>query len=169
MKPPTARRMAQAETDLGTRLEWVAGIHHDGGKPHVHVILRGRDEDGNLLGIDPGYVTDGFRTRAREFATYDPRHGLGERSDAEVAAAQARSREIRALRREGRELVRAARDEGVLDDARAERMERLVDKASAPDVARAVDGMRSQLRRGHELELDRDRGPNRSRGFDLGY
>jgi type IV secretory pathway VirD2 relaxase len=44
--------MAHAEQDLGTKLEWVAATHYDalerGGKVHTHVIIRGRDDQGDL-------------------------------------------------------------------------------------------------------------------------
>ena len=39
--------MTTAEQDLGTRLEWVAVEHHNTEHPHVHVLVRGRADDGS--------------------------------------------------------------------------------------------------------------------------
>ena len=41
--------MSQVETDLGTRLDWVAVNHHNTGHPHIHVIVRGTDELGETI------------------------------------------------------------------------------------------------------------------------
>jgi type IV secretory pathway VirD2 relaxase len=38
--------MAQAEKDLGTKLDWVAVDHFNTGHPHSHVIVRGKDDRG---------------------------------------------------------------------------------------------------------------------------
>ncbi len=73
--------MAAAERDLGTRLDWVAVNHHDTDHPHVHVVLRGRAEDGRDLVIARNYITHGFRGRAEELATLE----LGQRRDLDIA------------------------------------------------------------------------------------
>src|SRR5207245_8760622 len=44
----------QMEHDLGTRLEWVAIDHHNTDSPHVHLLIRGRDDHGRPLTIGPG-------------------------------------------------------------------------------------------------------------------
>jgi type IV secretory pathway VirD2 relaxase len=36
----------QMETDLGTRLDWAAVSHWNTDNPHVHLIVRGVDQDG---------------------------------------------------------------------------------------------------------------------------
>lgn len=72
--------MRQAERDLGTHLEWVAVDHWNTGQPHVHVIVRGRDEAGADLVISRDYIAEGLRARARELATLE----LGPRSDLEI-------------------------------------------------------------------------------------
>ncbi|WP_404801913.1 relaxase/mobilization nuclease domain-containing protein, partial [Bosea spartocytisi] len=38
--------MKQIEGDLGTKLDWVAVNHYNTGHPHVHVIVRGKDDLG---------------------------------------------------------------------------------------------------------------------------
>lgn len=63
--------MAQVETDLGTRLDWVAVNHHNTGHPHVHVILRGVDELGENLVINGDYLANGIRERASDLATLE--------------------------------------------------------------------------------------------------
>lgn len=76
--------MAAAERDLGTKLDWVAVNHHDTDHPHVHIVLRGRADDGENLVIARNYITHGFRRRAEELATLE----LGDRSDFDIARAR---------------------------------------------------------------------------------
>lgn len=96
--------MAAAEKDLGTKLDWVAVNHHDTDHPHVHLVLRGRADDGKDLVIAPNYITHGFRRRAEELATLE----LGPRRDLDIA--RARFRETTAERFTGldRELTEMA-------------------------------------------------------------
>ncbi|NTG25912.1 relaxase/mobilization nuclease and DUF3363 domain-containing protein [Agrobacterium rhizogenes] len=63
--------MAQVETDLGTKLDWVAVNHHNTGHPHVHVIVRGKDELGENLVINGDYLANGIRERASELTTLE--------------------------------------------------------------------------------------------------
>ena len=63
--------MSQVETDLGTKLDWVAVNHHNTGHPHVHVIVRGKDELGENLVINGDYLTNGIRERASDLATLE--------------------------------------------------------------------------------------------------
>lgn len=72
--------MAQAEQDLGTKLDWVAVDHFNTGHPHAHVIVRGKDDRGKDLVIARDYLTHGFRERAAELVNLD----LGPRTDAEI-------------------------------------------------------------------------------------
>ncbi len=78
--------MAAAQRDLGTRLDWVAVNHYDTDHPHVHVVVRGRADDGKDLVIARNYITHGFRGRAEERATLE----LGERRDLEIARSRMR-------------------------------------------------------------------------------
>ncbi len=73
--------MAVAENDLGTKLDWVAVNHFDTDHPHVHVVLRGKADDGKDLVIARNYITHGFRKCASEIATLE----LGQRRDFEIA------------------------------------------------------------------------------------
>lgn len=76
----TRRLMERMEQDLDTKLDWVAVDHFNTGHPHTHVILRGKDEDGQDLIIAREYIAHGMRARAVEIATLD----LGPRTDLEI-------------------------------------------------------------------------------------
>jgi type IV secretory pathway VirD2 relaxase len=80
LKPYIRRLMAQAEHDLGTRLDWVAVDHFNTDQPHTHIVLRGVDDRGENLVIAREYIAHGFRERAAELATLD----LGPRTDREI-------------------------------------------------------------------------------------
>ncbi len=72
--------MGRVEGDLGTKLDWVSAVHYDTDHPHAHVVVRGKDELGKDLVIEPHYISHGIRMRAEELAT----EILGERSIEEV-------------------------------------------------------------------------------------
>ena len=80
LKAFTRDLMAQAERDLGTRLEWVAVEHQNTEHPHVHVLVRGRADDGSDLVISRDYIRDGMRSRAQALVTME----LGPRTDLEI-------------------------------------------------------------------------------------
>ncbi len=61
--------MRRVEKDLGTEIDWIAGAHHDTGRPHLHVLMRGRRDDGRDLVLAREYVGHGLRGRAQELAT----------------------------------------------------------------------------------------------------
>lgn len=63
--------MSQIESDLGTKLDWVAVNHHNTGHPHVHVIVRGKDDLGENLVINGDYLANGIRERASELTTLE--------------------------------------------------------------------------------------------------
>jgi type IV secretory pathway VirD2 relaxase len=63
--------MSRMESDLGTGLDWVAVNHYNTGHPHVHVILRGKDDLGEDLVINGDYIVHGVRERASELATLE--------------------------------------------------------------------------------------------------
>ncbi len=78
----TRELMNDAERDLGTRLDWVAADHWNTDNPHVHVLVRGRADDGQDLVISRDYISNGFRGRAAERVTLE----LGPRSEQEIRA-----------------------------------------------------------------------------------
>lgn len=69
LKAFARRFMAQVESDIGTQLDWVAGAHFDTGRPHLHILLRGKRDDGRDLVLPREYVSHGLRGRAQELAT----------------------------------------------------------------------------------------------------
>jgi type IV secretory pathway VirD2 relaxase len=69
LKGYTRELVQRVELDLGTRIDWIAAEHHDTGRPHVHLLMRGRREDGRDLVIPRSYVSHGFRERAEGLAT----------------------------------------------------------------------------------------------------
>jgi len=80
LKAFTGDLMAQAERDLGTRLDWIAVNHWNTDNPHIHVIVRGKSDDGGDLVIARDYISHGMRARAAHLATFE----LGPRSDLEI-------------------------------------------------------------------------------------
>ena len=75
--------MADAERDLGTKLDWIAVDHWNTDNPHIHILLRGRADDGRDLVISRDYISRGFRARAEERVTLE----LGPRSEQEIQSA----------------------------------------------------------------------------------
>ncbi|MCP3380074.1 DUF3363 domain-containing protein [Bradyrhizobium sp. CCGUVB4N] len=108
----TRELMDQASRDLGTRLDWVAIDHWNTEHPHIHILVRGRTDDGSDLVISRDYISKGLRARASDLVTRE----LGPRSELEVrrgleaeVAAERWTRLDRALAREG------GRTDGVID------------------------------------------------------
>ena len=82
----TRRFMDQMEKDTRSRLDWVAANHYDTRQPHTHIILRGRDLDGQELGLKPHYMMRGMTYRAQDIAT----ETLGQRHAQDLVQQQAR-------------------------------------------------------------------------------
>ena len=78
----TRELMKDAERDLGTGLDWVAVEHWNTDNPHVHVLVRGRADDGQDLVVSRDYISKGFRARAAERVTLE----MGPRSEQEIRA-----------------------------------------------------------------------------------
>lgn len=74
--------MKQAERDLGTKLDWVAIDHWNTDNPHIHVLVRGKADDGTDLVISRDYISRGLRARAEELVELE----LGPRTAREIAA-----------------------------------------------------------------------------------
>jgi type IV secretory pathway VirD2 relaxase len=103
--------MRQAETDLGTGLDWVAVDHWNTGQPHLHILVRGRRDTGEDLVISRDYIAEGLRARARELVTLE----LGPRTDQDIA--RALDREVVAERWTSldRDLAGRADADGLID------------------------------------------------------
>jgi type IV secretory pathway VirD2 relaxase len=80
LRAVTRELMKDAERDLGTKLDWVAVDHWNTDNPHVHVLVRGRADDGQDLVIGRDYISVGFRGRAAERVALE----LGPRSEQEI-------------------------------------------------------------------------------------
>jgi type IV secretory pathway VirD2 relaxase len=116
LKDYTRDVMDRAEQDLGTSLDWIAAEHHDTGRPHVHLLIRGVREDGRDLVIPRSYVSHSFREHAEELATerLGPRreHGLSHELEqrleraAELERPTHLDRALRELEREGELAIR---------------------------------------------------------------
>ena len=78
----TRELMADAERDLGAKLDWVAVDHWNTDNPHIHVLVRGRADDGQDLVISRDYISNGLRGRAAERVALE----LGPRSELEIRA-----------------------------------------------------------------------------------
>lgn len=80
LKPFVRDLMLQMESDLGTRLDWVAADHFNTGHPHSHIVVRGKDDQGKDLVIARDYIAHGIRARASELITRE----LGPESELEA-------------------------------------------------------------------------------------
>ena len=78
----------QMEIDLGTRLDWVAVDHWNTDNPHVHLLVRGVDEEGADLVISRDYISRGLRARAEELVAIElgpkPEHEIRNSLESEV-------------------------------------------------------------------------------------
>ncbi len=108
----TRELMDQAARDLGSKLDWVAVDHWNTEHPHIHILVRGRADDGSDLVISRDYIGSGLRARAGDLVTRE----LGPRSELEVrhsleaeVSAERWTKLDRVLARE------AGRTEGVVD------------------------------------------------------
>lgn len=103
----TRELMTDVARDLGTKLDWVAVDHWNTDNPHIHVLIRGRAEDGEDLVISRDYISRGFRDRAAERVTLE----LGPRSERDIQSAL--EREVEAERWTSLDrALRVAADEG---------------------------------------------------------
>jgi len=84
LKRLTRDLIAQMETDLGTRLEWVAAAHFNTEHPHVHIALRGMGAESRPLRLSRDFVREGIRHIAEDLCTRQ----LGYRTELDAAAAQ---------------------------------------------------------------------------------
>ena len=113
LKGFTRELMGQMEKDLGTRLDWCAVEHWNTGHPHIHVIVRGRADDGRDLVISRDYIREGMRAQARDILTRDlgPRTEQAIRRSLEQQVGAERWTEI------DRGLARERERNGIIDTA----------------------------------------------------
>jgi type IV secretory pathway VirD2 relaxase len=109
LKPFVRDLMRQMETDLGTKLDWVAADHFNTGHPHSHIVVRGKDERGRDLVIARDYIAYGMRTRASELITRE----LGPESELDQLRKLEQEVSAERFTRLDRSILRDARD-GIL-------------------------------------------------------
>ena len=110
----TRELMQDVERDLGTRLDWVAVDHWNTDNPHVHVLIRGRADDGQDLVISRDYISRGFRDRAAERVTVE----LDPRSEHEIRTTLEKEVEVERWTSLDRALRDVADDGGGVADLR---------------------------------------------------
>ena len=71
LKPFVRDLMARMESDLHTKLEWVAVDHFNTGHPHTHIVIAGHDDRGKDLVIARHYISHGIRERAQDLVTLE--------------------------------------------------------------------------------------------------
>ena len=183
LKGYTRDLMRTVESDLDTRIDWIAAEHHDTGHTHVHLLMRGVRADGRDLVIPRSYVSHGFRERAEGLAT----ELLGPRLEPDRADRAVKQERLTELDRElvararGNEIamsalpndgVRAARlvqrlnrleELGLAEPARAgvwtldaELEEKLIRLGDRRDRERATARLLAQEQRGLEPERTRE-------------
>lgn len=103
------------ETDLETKLEWVAAVHDDTEHPHAHIVIRGKRDDGQDLVMPRDYIAHGIRARAEEFVYRE----LGPQTQLEKDVKRARQTGAEHLTEIDSSLKRMAAQDGTLnlDDA----------------------------------------------------
>jgi type IV secretory pathway VirD2 relaxase len=133
----TRALMSDAGKDLGTRLDWIAVDHWNTDNPHIHVLIRGRADDGKDLIISRAYISRGFRDRAAERLTLE----LGPRTEQEIQ--NGLEREVDADRRTSldRTLQGISDEHGGIVDLRSG------PGCESPDLRRLLLGRAAKLER----------------------
>ena len=73
MREFTQRFMQRMESDIGTRLGWMAVTHYNSSHDHAHIGIRGIDAHGDRLYLSRAYLREGLKTNARDLLTQE--HG----------------------------------------------------------------------------------------------
>ncbi|WP_284394565.1 relaxase/mobilization nuclease domain-containing protein [Devosia yakushimensis] len=111
LKSFTRDLVDQMETDLGTKLDWVAVDHWNTEHPHIHLIVRGVRDDGENLVISRDYIKEGMRDRARDLITQE----LGPRTDHDIRRALERQVQAERWTNLDRQLRRDAHQTRIID------------------------------------------------------
>lgn len=107
----TADLARQMEKDLGTKLDWVAVDHWNTEHPHIHLIVRGVQDDGADLVISRDYIKEGMRDRARDLITLE----LGPQTDLDIRNTLERQIERERWTSLDRQVARDSDRHGVID------------------------------------------------------
>jgi type IV secretory pathway VirD2 relaxase len=104
----TRELIKQMEKDLDTDLEWVAAEHRNTAHPHVHVVIRGVRDSGEVLRLGREYVQQGIRGIAADLCTRQ----LGYRTTLDGVEAERREVTEKRLTSIDKRLLRDAQDSG---------------------------------------------------------
>lgn len=74
------------EKELHTKLEWAAVAHYNTGHPHIHLLIRGKDETGKELRLSPDWLKD----RARAIGEEETTKQIGHRTEKDIQLAKER-------------------------------------------------------------------------------
>jgi type IV secretory pathway VirD2 relaxase len=103
--------MKEAERDLGTKLDWIGVDHWNTDNPHIHVLLRGKDDAGGDLIISRDYISNGLRSRAERLVGLE----LGLKPEQSVRADLAREVEAERWTRLDKAISAHADETGLVD------------------------------------------------------
>jgi type IV secretory pathway VirD2 relaxase len=148
LKAFTRDLVADMERDLKTRLDWVAAEHWNTDNPHLHLLVRGKADDGQNLVISRDYFSHAMRARAEELVTIE----LGHKNEREIRSEL--EREVLAERwtRLDRAIARQADDTGLID------LRPAPDEPTDRELRRLMIGRLQRLERWSLAESD---GPGR--------
>ena len=137
LKAFTRDLLADMERDLGTKLDWVAAEHWNTDNPHVHILIRGKADDGGDLVISSDYSIHGLRGRAQELVTLE----LGPKSEREIRSALEKEVTAEGWTRLDRTIARQAKEFGVID------LRPLPEDQTDPELRRLMIGRLQRLER----------------------
>ena len=103
--------MCEAERDLGSKLDWVGVDHWNTDNPHIHILVRGKADDGNDLVISRDYISSGMRARAEHLVSLE----LGPKSERQIHVDLDREVDAERWTRLDRAIAASADEDGVID------------------------------------------------------
>ncbi|QGM99885.1 relaxase/mobilization nuclease domain-containing protein [Methylocystis parvus] len=103
--------MREAERDLETKLDWIGVDHWNTDNPHIHLLIRGKADDGKDLVISRDYISNGMRARAEHLVGLE----LGPKPEREIADDLTREVDAERWTRLDRAIAASVDENGVVD------------------------------------------------------